>query len=40
MTFVVNQTGVVFQKNFGSKTTKIAKAITIYDPDDTWTLAQ
>jgi hypothetical protein len=40
MTFIVNQTGVVFQKNLGSKTAKIARAITTYDPDDTWTPAE
>jgi hypothetical protein len=38
MTFVVNQQGKVFQKNLGSKTASIAKAMTTYDPDDTWTL--
>jgi hypothetical protein len=40
MTFVVNQQGKVYQKNLGSKTAKIARAMTIYDPDDTWTPAQ
>jgi len=40
MTFVVNQQGKVYQKNLGPKTAKIAKAVTTYDPDDTWTLAQ
>src|ERR1700690_85594 len=37
MTFIVNQQGKIYQKNLGSKTAKIAKAITTYDPDDTWT---
>jgi Protein of unknown function (DUF2950) len=40
MTFVVNQQGKVYQKNLGLKSVKIAKAITTYDPDDTWTAAQ
>jgi hypothetical protein len=40
MTFIVNQQGNVYQKNLGIKTAKIAKAITTYDPDDTWTPAQ
>jgi hypothetical protein len=40
MTFIVNQQGKIFQKNLGPKTTKIARAITSYDPDDTWTPAQ
>ena len=39
MTFVVNQQGKVYQKNLGSNTAKIAKAMTLYDPDDTWTPA-
>jgi hypothetical protein len=40
MTFIVNQQGKVCQKNLGSKTAKIAKGMTTYDPDDTWTPAQ
>jgi hypothetical protein len=40
MTFIVNQQGKVYQKNLGPKTAKIAKAITTYDPDDTWTPAK
>jgi Protein of unknown function (DUF2950) len=40
MTFIVNQQGKVYQKNLGPKTVKIAKAITTYDPDDTWASAQ
>jgi hypothetical protein len=37
MTFVVNQQGKVYQKNLGARTVKIAQAMTLYDPDDTWT---
>jgi hypothetical protein len=40
MTFIVNQQGKVYQKNLGSKTVKIAQAMTAYDPDETWTPAQ
>ena len=40
MTFMINQQGKVCQKNLGPKTVKIAKAITTYDPDDTWVPAQ
>ena len=40
MTFIVNQQGRVFQKNLGPKTAKIARDMTAYDPDDTWTPAQ
>jgi hypothetical protein len=36
MTFIVNQQGVVFQKDLGEETTKKAEAIKAYDPDKTW----
>ena len=37
MTFLVNQEGIVFQKNLGSETDRLARAITEYDPDPSWT---
>ena len=40
MTFIVNQQGKIYQKNLGARTAKIAKGMTTYDPDDTWTPAQ
>ena len=40
MTFIVNQQGKVFQKNLGARTVKIAKAISAYDPDATWTQSE
>ena len=36
MTFIVNQAGVVYQKNLGKDTAKIAQAIKLFDPDKTW----
>ena len=36
MTFIVDQTGVVFEKNFGPGTEAIARRITAYDPDQSW----
>lgn len=36
MTFMVNKTGVVYEKNLGPETEEVAKAITKYDPDKTW----
>ena len=36
MTFVVNQLGILFQKDLGQKTVEIAGAMTKYDPDDSW----
>jgi hypothetical protein len=40
MTFIVNQQDKVCQKNLGSRTSRIAGAMTSYDPDDTWTLVR
>jgi hypothetical protein len=36
MTFMVNHDGVVYQKNLGTSTAQKAKAIKIFDPDNTW----
>ncbi len=36
MTFLVNHDGVVYQKDLGKETGKIASAMTKYDPDETW----
>ncbi len=38
MTFIVNQDGKVFQRNFGEKTSRIAGAMKEYNPDSGWTL--
>jgi hypothetical protein len=40
MTFMVNQHGVVYQKNLGDDTAAAAKAMTAYDPDTSWKVAQ
>jgi hypothetical protein len=40
MTFIVNQNGIVYQKDLGPKTDGIAKAMTLYNPDRTWSRAQ
>jgi Protein of unknown function (DUF2950) len=37
MTFIINQDGVVYQKDLGESTTEAAKAITEYNPDSSWT---
>ncbi len=37
MTFLVNQDGVVFQKDLGPDTAKLAAGIESFDPDETWT---
>jgi hypothetical protein len=36
MTFIVNQDGVVYQKNLGRKTEQIVREMKKFDPDDTW----
>jgi hypothetical protein len=36
MTFVVDQDGVVFQKDLGAGTAAAAGAMTRFDPDVTW----
>jgi hypothetical protein len=36
MTFIVNQDGIVFEKNLGPHTAKIARQMTQYDPDRSW----
>jgi len=36
MTFIVNHEGVVFQKDLGKDTAKVASSITKFDPDKTW----
>jgi len=38
MTFIVNQRGKVYQKDLGTDTTQLARHMTAYNPDDTWTL--
>ena len=37
MTFMVNQDGVVWQRDFGSETTRLAGQILQFDPDTAWT---
>jgi hypothetical protein len=37
MTFIVNQDGVVYQKDLGPNTRSIARAMKKFDPDGTWT---
>jgi hypothetical protein len=35
-TFIVDQDGIVYQKDLGPDTTKIGSAMTEYDPESTW----
>jgi hypothetical protein len=36
MTFIVDETGTIYEKDLGPDTTKLAQAMTAYDPDSTW----
>jgi len=36
MTFIVNHTGIVYQKDLGPRTAELAKKMTDFDPDETW----
>ena len=36
MTFIVNHDGIVYEKNLGKDTAKIAQAMKLFDPDKTW----
>lgn len=36
MTFIVNQEGIIYQKNLGKNTRRRAEAMKIFDPDKTW----
>ena len=39
-TFIVNQSGVVYQKDLGPETATLAPQINAYDPDKTWTVTE
>jgi hypothetical protein len=36
MTFIVDASGTIYEKDLGLSTTKLAQAMTAYDPDSTW----
>ena len=40
MSFIVNQNGIVYQKNFGPRTPDIAAHLSVYNPDASWTIVQ
>jgi hypothetical protein len=40
MTFIVDKSGIVYQKDLGPQTAQTAGSYTAYDPDDTWTPVQ
>ncbi|MGB0122578.1 MAG: DUF2950 domain-containing protein [Silvibacterium sp.] len=40
MTFIINQDGVLLQKDLGKTTTETAAAMSQFDPDSSWTLVE
>jgi len=40
MTFIINQDGVLLQKDLGKTTTETATAMTMFDPDPTWAIVE
>jgi Protein of unknown function (DUF2950) len=40
MTFIINQDGVLLQKDLGKTTTETATAMSEFDPDPTWTIVE
>ena len=40
MTFIVGQDGKIYQRNLGEKTSRIAKAMKEYNPDNEWRLVR
>lgn len=36
MTFIVDESGTIYEKDLGADTAKIARSMTSYDPDSTW----
>jgi hypothetical protein len=39
-TFIVNQNGVIYEKDLGNPTTSLSTTVTSYDPDKSWTRVQ
>jgi hypothetical protein len=40
MTFMINQDGVLLQKDLGNNTRETATSMSLFDPDSTWTIVQ
>jgi hypothetical protein len=40
MTFIINEDGVVYQKDLGQKTEALAKAMKEYNPNPSWQKAE
>ncbi len=40
MSFIVNQEGIIYEKDLGKDTTRIAEEMKIFDPDETWIMVK
>ena len=40
VTFIVNQEGIVWERNLGPDTSRLGPAITAYDPGPEWRVSQ
>jgi len=40
MTFIINQDGVLLQKDLGKTTTETATAMSQFDPDSSWVIVE
>jgi hypothetical protein len=40
MTFIIDQSGTIYEKDLGPDTTKLAQKMTAFDPDSTWHKAE
>jgi hypothetical protein len=40
MTLIIDQSGTIYEKDLGPDTTKLAQALTAFDPDSTWHKAE
>jgi hypothetical protein len=36
MTLIVDGSGAIYEKDLGPDTTKLARAMKVYDPDSSW----
>jgi Protein of unknown function (DUF2950) len=40
MTFIVDESGAIYEKDLGPNSTSLARAMTVYEPDSTWHKAE
>jgi len=40
MTFIVNQEGIIHEKDLGQDTTRMAEEMKIFDPDESWKMVE